>query len=325
MKQYHDLLKDIMDNGIDKSDRTGTGTRSVFGRQMRFNLQEGFPLVTTKKVHLKSIIFELLWFLKGDTNTKYLNDHGVTIWDEWADENGDLGPVYGKQWRSWAYPLPLSMAPESPDDVDMTILCAASAGEPYVGTLDQIANVIHQIKKTPDSRRMIVSAWNPAEIEDMKLPPCHLLFQFYTRPIKFIDRAIMYEKMTGLTISEDNQTNEWLTQMRIPSRYLDCQLYQRSADMFLGVPFNIASYALLTMMIAQVTGCIAGEFVHTIGDAHIYHNHFIHVQEQLRREPRKLPTMNINPSVKSIDDFCYMDFGLSGYDPHPAIKAPVAV
>lgn len=264
MKQYLDLLQHILTSGTDKSDRTGTGTRSVFGYQMRFNLNEGFPLLTTKKVHLRSIIYELLWFIKGDTNIKYLHDHNVSIWDEWADENGDLGPVYGHQWRSWPGP-------------DGT-------------SIDQLKNVIEALKKNPDSRRHIVSAWNPAEVDMMALPPCHSLFQFYVADGK-----------------------------------LSCQLYQRSADVFLGVPFNIASYALLTMMIAQECGYGLGDFVHTFGDVHIYNNHFDQVREQLSRTPRKLPAMNLNPDVKSVFDFDYEDFSLEGYDPYPPIKAPVAV
>ena len=247
-----------------KEDRTGTGTQSVFGYQMRFNLADGFPLLTTKKVHLKSIIYELLWFIAGDTNVKYLQDHGVTIWDEWADENGDLGPVYGHQWRSWP----------TPDG----------------RTIDQLSQVIDLIKNNPDSRRMLVTAWNPGEVDKMALPPCHCLFQFYVADGK-----------------------------------LSCQLYQRSADVFLGVPFNIASYALLTLMIAQVCGLQPGEFIHTTGDTHIYRNHFDQVALQLSREPRKLPVMKLNPNVKSIFDFKYEDFTLEGYDPWPAIKAPVAV
>ena len=254
----------IRENGVMKSDRTGTGTQSIFGHQMRFDLSEGFPLLTTKKVHLKSIIYELLWFIAGDTNVKYLQDHGVTIWDEWADENGDLGPVYGHQWRSWP----------TPDG----------------RTIDQLSNVINQIRNNPDSRRMIVSAWNVAEVEKMALPPCHSLFQFYVADGK-----------------------------------LSCQLYQRSADVFLGVPFNIASYALLTMMIAQVCGLEPGEFVHTTGDTHIYTNHFEQVATQLSREPRALPKMKINPEVKNIFDFKYEDFELVDYDPYPRIPAPVAV
>ena len=264
MKQYLDLLHHIKEKGTEKSDRTGTGTISVFGYQMRFDLGEGFPVLTTKKLHLRSIIHELLWFLKGDTNIKYLHDNNVTIWDEWADANGDLGPVYGYQWRSW----------HAPDG----------------RVIDQIAQVEASIKNSPDSRRHIVSAWNPADVDKMALPPCHALFQFYVAGGK-----------------------------------LSCQLYQRSADVFLGVPFNIASYALLTMMMAQVTGLKPGEFVHTLGDAHLYLNHLEQVETQLARDPRSLPVMEINPDVKSIFDFNYEDFNLIGYDPYPAIKAPIAV
>ncbi len=264
MKQYLDLLQHVLDNGTDKSDRTGTGTRSVFGYQMRFNLADGFPVLTTKKLHLKSIIHELLWFLAGDTNIRYLKENGVRIWDEWADENGDLGRVYGAQWRSWR----------------------GANGE----TVDQIANVVRQIRQTPDSRRLIVSAWNPAEIDSMALPPCHALFQFY-----------------------------------VANGKLSCQLYQRSADIFLGVPFNIASYALLTMMMAQVCGLQAGEFVHTLGDAHLYQNHLEQARLQLTREPRALPKMHINPDVRDIFAFKFDDFTLSDYDPHPHIKAEVSV
>lgn len=264
MDQYLKLLEHVKQNGQKKEDRTGTGTMSVFGYQMRFNLNKSFPLLTTKKVHLKSVIYELLWFLSGDTNIKYLKDNGVSIWDEWADENGNLGPVYGHQWRSW----PTSEGRE----------------------IDQISNLINQIKKTPDSRRLIVSAWNVGEINKMKLPPCHCFFQFY-----------------------------------VADGRLSCQLYQRSADIFLGVPFNIASYALLTQMIAHVCGLECGEFIHTLGDAHIYTNHINQVNEQLRRKPKKLPQIKINPSVKNIFDFKYEDFSLEGYDPYPLIKAPVAV
>ena len=264
MEQYHDLLEHILENGVDKGDRTGTGTRSVFGYQMRFDLNEGFPLATTKKLHTKSIIHELLWFLEGDTNIKYLNDNGVRIWNEWANEDGDLGPIYGSQWRSW------------PD----------YGG----GSIDQISEVVEEIKEKPDSRRMIVTAWNPTDLKDMALPPCHLLFQY-----------------------------------NVADNKLSCQLYQRSADVFLGVPFNIASYALLTQMMAQVTGKELGDFVHTFGDVHIYNNHFDQVKEQLSREPRALPKMKLNPDVKSIFDFKYEDFELEGYDPHPRIKAKVAV
>ena len=261
MKQYLDLLADIMENGVDKMDRTGVGTRSVFGRQMRFDLSKGFPLVTTKKVHLKSIIHELLWFIKGDTNIKYLQDNGVRIWNEWADENGDLGPVYGAQWSNWN-------------------------GQ----GIDQLGEVIERIKTKPNDRRLIVTAWNPSQIGQMKLQPCHMMFQFY-----------------------------------VANGKLSCMLYQRSCDMFLGVPFNIASYALLTMMIAQVCGLQPGEFIHTLGDTHIYHNHFEQVREQLTHTPLPLPQMKINPNVKDINDFKFEDFELVGYESYGTIKAPVAV
>ena len=264
MKQYLDLMRHVRENGTFKSDRTGTGTYSVFGHQMRFDLADGFPLVTTKKCHLKSIIHELLWFLQGDTNIRYLKENGVSIWDEWADENGDLGPVYGYQWRSWPAPN----------------------GE----SIDQISKLIAMIKSNPDSRRLIVSAWNPALVDQMALPPCHALFQFYVADGK-----------------------------------LSCQLYQRSADIFLGVPFNIASYALLTMMVAQVAGLRAGEFIHTFGDLHLYSNHLDQTNEQLSRTPRDLPKMRIKPDVKNIHDFVFEDFELEEYDPHPHIKAAVAV
>ena len=264
MKQYQDLLRHVLSNGNKKEDRTGTGTVSVFGYQMRFDLNEGFPLLTTKKVHLKSIIHELLWFLQGSTNIAYLKENGVRIWDEWADENGNLGPVYGYQWRNWP----------KPDGTH----------------IDQITQVVNMIKNNPDSRRLIVSAWNVADVDQMKLPPCHAFFQFYVADGK-----------------------------------LSCQLYQRSADIFLGVPFNIASYALLTMMVAQVCELKLGDFVHTLGDAHIYSNHFEQVNEQLTRDLRALPTMNINPNVKDIFEFKFEDFTLEGYDPHPSIKGVVAV
>ena len=264
MLQYLDLLRHILENGVEKSDRTGTGTLSTFGYQMRFDLTRGFPALTTKKLHLRSIIHELLWFLSGSSNVKYLQENGVTIWDEWADENGELGPVYGKQWRSWP----------TPDG----------------GTIDQIEKVIGQIRTNPDSRRLIVSAWNVAEVDKMKLPPCHTLFQFW-----------------------------------VANGKLSCQLYQRSADVFLGVPFNIASYALLTMMVARATDLEPAEFVHTLGDAHLYLNHLEQARLQLGREPRPLPRMEINPDVKSVFDYKYEDFQLVGYDPHPGIKAPIAV
>ncbi len=264
MDQYETLLKYVRDNGVKKTDRTGTGTISIFGYQMRFDLNEGFPLITTKKLHLKSIIHELLWFLKGSTNVAYLNENGVKIWDEWADENGNLGPVYGSQWRNWP--------------------------KPNGDHVDQISQIISTIKNNPDSRRIIVSAWNVSDIDQMKLPPCHALFQFY--------------------VSEGK---------------LSCQMYQRSADMFLGVPFNIASYALLTMMVAQVCNLELGEFIHTFGDTHIYLNHFEQVELQLSREPRPYPKMIINPNVTNIFDFKFEDFELSDYNPHPSIKAPIAV
>jgi len=263
MRQYHDLMETVLKRGVEKRDRTGTGTISIFGHQMRFDLSEGFPMVTTKKLFLKAIVYELLWFLNGDTNVKYLKDHGVSIWDEWADANGELGPVYGHQWRSW------------PSEH---------------GAIDQIANLIADIKKNPDSRRLIVTAWNPADVPKMALPPCHCLFQFYVADGK-----------------------------------LSCQLYQRSADIFLGVPFNIASYALLTMMVAQVTGLKPGEFIHSFGDAHLYLNHLDQAREQLSRKPYPLPSMTINPDVKDIFGFQYEDFKLENYQAHPHIKAEVAV
>ncbi len=264
MRQYLDLLGDILNHGVEKSDRTGTGTQSVFGRQSRYDLTAGFPLLTTKKVHLKSIVVELLWFLRGDTNTAYLNENGVSIWNEWADDKGELGPVYGKQWRSW----PMANGEE----------------------VDQIANVVENIRDNPDSRRLIVSAWNVGQVDQMALPPCHLLFQFYVAEGK-----------------------------------LSCQLYQRSADVFLGVPFNIASYALLSMMIAQVTGLQPGEFIHTLGDAHLYVNHFQQARTQLQREPRSLPAVRLNPAITELNAFRLEDFEIVDYDPHPHIRAPIAV
>ena len=269
MQPYLDLLRDVLDNGIDRPDRTGTGTRSVFGRQVRYDLGQGFPLLTTKKLHLKSIIHELIWFLRGDTNVRYLRENGVTIWDEWADANGDLGPVYGRQWRSWA----------APD------------GQ----VIDQIAWVVDEIRRNPDSRRLIVSAWNPADIPKMALAPCHCLFQFFVQP------------------SEDGRGK------------LSCQLYHRSADVFLGVPFNIASYALLTHMVAQVTGLGVGDFVHSFGDTHLYVNHLDQARLQLSREPRALPKLSLNPAVTWLEDFAFEDVTISDYDPHPTIKAPIAV
>jgi thymidylate synthase len=264
MQQYLDLMRTVLETGTRKSDRTGTGTLSIFGAQLRFDLARGFPLVTTKKVHMKSIVHELLWFLKGETNIRYLKENGVSIWDEWADENGELGPVYGHQWRSWP----------------------AADG----GSIDQIAQVVADIRRNPDSRRLIVTAWNPTDLPRMALSPCHTLFQFY-----------------------------------VAEGRLSCQLYQRSADLFLGVPFNIASYALLTLMVAQVTGLAPGEFIHTFGDTHLYTNHLDQAREQLSRSPRPLPTLTLNPEVRDLFAFTYEDITLSGYDPHPAIKAPVAV
>ncbi|ADD28611.1 thymidylate synthase [Meiothermus ruber] len=264
MQQYHDLMRHVLEHGVDKSDRTGVGTRSVFGYQMRFDLRQGFPLVTTKKVHWKSVVYELLWFLRGETNIGFLRENGVTIWDEWADEAGELGPVYGKQWRSWA----------GPD------------GQ----TIDQLAWVLEEIRRNPDSRRLVVSAWNVADLPQMALAPCHILFQFY-----------------------------------VAQGRLSCQLYQRSADIFLGVPFNIASYALLTHMVAQVTGLEPGELIHTLGDAHLYRNHFEQARLQLSREPRPLPTLRLNPAVKDLFAFTYDDIELLNYNPHPRIPAPVAV
>jgi thymidylate synthase len=264
MRAYLDLMQRILDEGVEKGDRTGTGTRSVFGHQMRFSLADGFPLVTTKKIHLKSVVGELLWFISGDTNVRWLREHGISIWDEWADENGDLGPVYGKQWRSWA--------------------------KPDGGTVDQIRWVLDEIRRNPDSRRLIVSAWNPAELDRMALAPCHCLFQFY-----------------------------------VAEGRLSCQLYQRSADVFLGVPFNIASYALLTHMMAQATGLQPGDFVHSFGDAHLYLNHLEQARLQLSREPKSLPKLRLNPAVRSLFDFTFDDITIEDYDPHPAIRAPVAV
>lgn len=273
MQQYLDLMRHVYENGVEKHDRTGTGTKSIFGHQMRFNLQDGFPLVTTKKLHLRSIIHELIWFLKGETNISYLKENNVRIWDEWADENGNLGPVYGSQWRSWP----------TPDG----------------GHIDQITQVINQLKNNPDSRRIIVSAWNVAEINNMALPPCHAFFQFYVAPPN----------------AQRGQTKPQLS----------CQLYQRSADIFLGVPFNIASYALLTMMVAQVCDMQAADFIHTLGDAHLYNNHLEQTALQLTRQPKTLPTLKINPAITNIFDFKFEDFTLQNYDPHPHIKAEVAV
>ena len=283
MQPYHDLLRRILDTGVDRPDRTGTGTRSVFGHQMRFDLADGFPLITTKKLHLRSIIHELLWFIRGETNIAYLQAHGVRIWDEWADADGELGPIYGKQWRSWPMPDGRSV--------------------------DQLADVVEQIRTRPHSRRLLVSAWNVGELEKMALPPCHVLFQFYVAPGRSEERGAGSEG-----------PGEGDARPR-----LSLQLYQRSADVFLGVPFNIASYALLLQMTAQATGCVAHEFIHTLGDAHLYHNHFDQARTQLEREPRPRPTMKLNPEVTDLFAFRFDDFTLEGYDPHPHIKAPVAV
>ncbi len=299
-QEYLALLKHIKENGVQKTDRTGTGTKSVFGYQMRHDLSKGFPLLTTKKLHLKSIIHELLWFLMGDTNIKYLKENGVKIWDEWANENGDLGPVYGKQWRSWE----------------------GSNGQ----TFDQITDLIEQIKKTPDSRRLMISAWNVADLSKMALMPCHCLFQFETHEVSEKERQKLWAAKIGRSGAyTEKMSHETLDQAGAPRSVLSCQLYQRSADVFLGVPFNIASYALFTMMVAQVVNMFPGDFIHTFGDVHIYNNHFEQVETQLNREPLGLPTMVINPDVKNIFDFKYEDFSLVNYQSHPAIKAPVAV
>lgn len=325
MKQYLDLLKHVHKEGVYKEDRTGTGTYSVFGYQMRFDLSEGFPLVTTKKCHLKSIIHELLWFLKGDTNIAYLNENGVRIWDEWADENGDLGPVYGSQWRSW----PTVSFKET--ELSKASGGVAGGSEVTIGTIDQIANVIQTLKTNPDSRRIIVSAWNPAEVDKMALPPCHALFQFYTVEISQEERVRMLAEAMDVscpTWTEDDYDyleSDVMPLFNIPERKLSCQLYQRSADIFLGVPFNIASYALLTMMIAQVVNMVPGDFVWTGGDTHLYSNHTEQALTQMAREPFPLPTMKINRSVNDIFRFKYEDFELVGYEAHPHIAAKVAV
>jgi thymidylate synthase len=298
VRQYHDLLRLVLNQGQPRADRTGTGTLSIFGAQARFDVRETFPLLTTKKLHLKSIIYELLWFLRGDTNVKYLKDHGVTIWNEWADEHGNLGPVYGKQWRQWAKTSPpRDSLLNQPTLFDLSELDEGASVTPLGPRVrgkktgfDQIEHVIDEIKKNPDSRRLIVNAWNVLDINSMALPPCHVLFQFYVN---------------------DGE--------------LSCQLYQRSADLFLGVPFNIASYSLLTMMVAQVCGLRPGEFIHTFGDLHLYQNHLDQAREQLSRECRPLPRMKLNPKVRNIQDFKFEDFELVGYDPHPGIKAPIAV
>lgn len=338
MKQYLDLLRHVRDNGMVKTDRTGTGTRSVFGYQMRFNLQEGFPLLTTKKVHMRAIIHELIWFLAGDTNIKYLLDNDVHIWDEWADADGNLGPIYGYQWRSWPGKIEANKAggfdgTENWEEVKFDKYGQASMPD-YTNDLkqesiDQITQVLDQIKNNPDSRRMIVSAWNPADIPSMKLPPCHALFQFYTRELT-TEQRIASHKAAGHSydldiVSAYKSPDDYLDSYNVATRYLDCQLYQRSADVFIGVPFNIASYAMLTHMLAQQANMLPGEFVWTGGDCHLYSNHMEQVELQLSRNERALPELHILRKPDSIFDYKFEDFEVVGYAPHPAIKAQVAV
>lgn len=368
MQQYLDLMSHVQLNGVNKEDRTGTGTRSVFGHQMRFDLSEGFPLVTTKKCHLKSIIHELLWFLQGDTNIRYLKENGVRIWDEWADENGDLGPVYGYQWRSWPVvretskeinltiaerceeanqygdyyrQLGEAYALRSNDDRRGALMALSkrldAMGIPkarrvpsvYSGAIDQISNIVKTLKTNPDSRRIIVSAWNPALVDEMALPPCHALFQFYSAPMTMNERLRLAGGLESFNLDPGLHTQDEilaiLDQKAIPTRKLSCQLYQRSADIFLGVPFNIASYALLTMMLAQVTDHALGDFIWTGGDCHLYNNHEEQVNLQLTRKPLPLPVMRLNPEVRDLFAFKFEDFTLEGYESWPAIKAPVAV
>lgn len=349
MKSYQCLLQDILNNGARKGDRTGVGTLSVFGRQMRYDLQAGFPILTTKKVFLKGVIHELLWFLNGDTNIEYLKSHGVKIWDEWADEHGDIGPGYGYQWRSWP-DIKIATSWEASDALrsrgykQKGPFYEHSLGEFHImrREVDQLQDVINALIHNPDSRRILVNAWNVGDIESMGLPPCHLLFQFYSRPATLAGRL-----RWRANHSEGDEASRWWELLagiesgaiperyaraemsrygeKAPARVLSCQLYQRSADTFLGLPFNLSSYALLTMMVAQVTGHMPGEFIHTTGDTHLYLNHLEQARTQLSREPRALPRMRINPAVTSLFDFTYEDFTLDGYDPHPAIKAPVAV
>jgi thymidylate synthase len=340
MKQYHDLMRHVLSNGTFKADRTGTGTKSVFGYQTRFNLQDGFPLVTTKKLHLKSIIHELIWFLSGQTNIEYLKQNGVSIWDEWADENGELGPIYGYQWRSWPGNIVAvrdsGTQYEVRDNEGWQLITEGTPVEHE--SIDQIAEVVNQLKTNPDSRRLIVSAWNVADIPRMKLPPCHALFQFYTRELSLSERDNLSPNPTAyrgsLDWSEalrgDDKDAVELAHARfddqgVPRRALDCQLYQRSCDVFLGLPFNIASYALLTHMIAHQVGMAAGEFIWTGGDVHIYSNHMEQVELQLSRAPKPLPKLVIKRKPESIFDYKFEDFEIVGYDPHPAIKAQVAV
>jgi thymidylate synthase len=330
MKQYHDLMRHVLSNGTFKADRTGTGTKSIFGYQMRFNLQDGFPLVTTKKLHLKSIVHELIWFLSGQTNIEYLKQNGVSIWDEWADENGELGPIYGYQWRSWPGNIVAvrdnGTQYEVRDNEGWQLITEGTPVEHE--SIDQIAEVVNQLKTNPDSRRLIVSAWNVADIPRMKLPPCHALFQFYTRELTSKERHHWYnthEIKTKASLHHVPHTHEWYDFYGVPRRALDCQLYQRSADIFLGVPFNIASYALLTHMIAHQVGMAAGEFIWTGGDCHLYSNHMEQVELQLSRQERPLPKLVIKRKPDSIFDYKFEDFEIVGYDPHPAIKAQVAV
>lgn len=343
MKQYLDLLRDVRENGDVKADRTGTGTLSVFGRQMRFNLQEGFPLVTTKRCHLRSIIHELLWFLMGDTNIQYLKDNNVSIWDEWADENGDLGPVYGKQWRAWTahedMPVFNRAACDALEADGWSEAGACGSDILYTKDIDQISKVMDQLKNDPDNRRIIVSAWNVAELGDMALAPCHAFFQFYTREMSFKERhrlvsftnsewhvAMINAAINdGLNEYDEPSMAKWMDDNNVPTRVLSCQLYQRSADMFLGVPFNIASYALLIHMFAQQANMAVGDFVWTGGDTHLYSNHLEQADLQLTRDPKPLPKLVIKRKPDSIFDYKFEDFEVVGYESHPAIKAPVAV
>ena len=314
MKQYLELMREILNKGHEKSDRTGVGTKSLFGAQMRFDLREGFPLVTTKKVHLKSIIYELLWFLKGETNTKWLKDNGVTIWDEWADENGNLGPIYGKQWRKWEAPV--------------RVINTIGTNHIEINEIDQVKRIIDGLKNNPDSRRHLVTAWNPGELTFMRLAPCHCLFQMWTCEMTLYERLNVWNKRNNRTVTEIKDIEILKGAMKtanIPERYLSCHFYMRSNDVFLGTPFNIASYALLVSMIAQCSNMEPYELIYSVGDAHIYLNHLDQVKEQLTREPKRLPKMELNSSINRIDDFKFEDFTLLDYESHPAIKAPIAI
>jgi len=334
MRPYLDLLQHILDHGIDKPDRTGTGTRSVFGYQMRFDLADGFPCVTTKKLHLRSIIHELLWFLQGDTNVKYLQDRGVSIWNDWANpDTGELGPIYGQQWRSFPKPAPAPAPGSNPGGATGKFsenkhmaqnISGMTSGMTSGGGVDQIANVLESLKHNPDSRRHIVCAWNPGQIDEMALPPCHCLFQFYVTPPP-PEAPPESSPESSPEVPREDQGSRGDVAATSKRGKLSCQLYQRSADVFLGVPFNIASYALLTQMIAQVCDLELGEFIHTLGDAHLYANHFDQAKQQLARTPRALPTMKLNPDIADLFAFTYDDFTLKNYDPHPGIKAPIAV